>query len=84
MISVEEVERLITAGVPEATVRVLNEYNDGEHFQAEVASPAFVGLSRIGQHRMVYQALGDAMGGRIHALALKTYTPDSWPHAGQE
>ena len=84
MISIQEIEQLIAAGVPDASVRVINEYGDGEHFEAEVASPAFVGLSRIQQHRMVYQALGEAMGGRIHALALKTYPPDRWPHAGQE
>jgi len=80
MISVEEVTRLIKDGLPEAEAVVLNEYDDGEHFAAEVTSSAFDGLSLIKQHRLVYQALGDAMHSRIHALQLKTYPPNRWPH----
>ncbi len=81
MISKEEVKRMIEAGLPDARVIVHNEYDDGEHFAAEVAAPAFEGVSLIKQHRLVYQALGDAMHSRIHALQLKTYTPDKWPHS---
>ena len=47
---------------------------------AEVVSSAFVGVMRVQQHRLVYQALGDHMKQDIHALALKTYTPEQWPH----
>ena len=55
--------------------------NDGEHFSAEVTSSAFAGQRMVAQHRLVYGALGDHMHRDIHALALKTYTPDRWPHA---
>jgi acid stress-induced BolA-like protein IbaG/YrbA len=60
--------------------RALVEGDDGEHFQAEVTSSAFVGKSRVQQHQLVYAALGDHMKRDIHALQLKTFTPDAWPH----
>ena len=47
---------------------------DGHHFRAEVVSPAFAGLSRIQQHKLVYEVFGGELGGRIHALSLKTTT----------
>lgn len=49
-----------------------------DHFQAVVVSPVFASLSRVQQHQAVYRALGDLMAGPVHALALQTYTPDSW------
>jgi acid stress-induced BolA-like protein IbaG/YrbA len=69
----EQIRQLILAGVPDAEVRVWGD--DGVHFEAEVVSPAFAGLRPLQRHRMVYDALGDLMGGAIHALALKTLTP---------
>ena len=48
-----------------------------DHFEAIVVSPAFTGLSRVEQHRLVYGALQDDIGGAIHALALKTRVPDT-------
>ena len=72
MISVEELKRLIEDGIPGAHVEVTDEANDGEHFRAVVLSETFAGLGRLEQHQKVYAALGDAMQGRIHALALKT------------
>ena len=54
--------------------------NDGEHFSAEVVSSAFAGKMLVAQHRLVYGALGDHMHSDIHALALKTYTPEKWPY----
>jgi stress-induced morphogen len=59
---------------------VLDPGNDGAHFQAEVVSSAFVGKTRIAQHQLVYGALGDHMRSDIHALQLKTFTPQDWPH----
>ena len=47
----------------------------GDHFRAVVTAPAFQGLSRVQQHRLVYDVLGDEVGGAIHALALKTQQP---------
>ena len=71
-----EIKRLIESAIPGAVVRIHDE--DGEHFEAEVMSPSFAGQSLIKQHQAVYAALGSHMGGAIHALALKTYTPEQW------
>lgn len=65
---------LIEQGLPDAEVSVQGE--DGVHFEARVVSPSFAGKLPLARHRMVYATLGDLMGGAIHALALKTLTPD--------
>jgi stress-induced morphogen len=78
MFEASEIKRLIEAGLPGAVAVVVDEANDGEHFVAEVMSPSFSGLSLVKQHQAVYGALGTHMGGAIHALALKTYTPEQW------
>jgi acid stress-induced BolA-like protein IbaG/YrbA len=70
-----ELEALIKAGLPDAEVIVRGE---GDHFEAVVVSPEFAGRTRVQQHRLVYAALGDRMGGEIHALALRTLTPGAW------
>jgi stress-induced morphogen len=49
-----------------------------DHYQARIVSSAFAGKSLVSQHQLVYRALGAAMSGPIHALALKTYTPEEW------
>ncbi len=72
-----DIEKLIAEAMPEARVTVSGE--DGRHFEAVVVSDAFAGKTRLQQHRMVYRALGGRMESQeIHALALKTYTPDDW------
>ena len=50
---------------------------DGHHFNAVVSSPAFAGLSRIAQHRLVYDVFGPEVGGRIHALSIQTKTSET-------
>ena len=76
----DEIRRLIEAGMPGATVMVQGE--DGQHFDAMVVSPTFEGLSMIKQHQLVYSTLGNRMTtGEIHALGLKTYTPQQWAAA---
>lgn len=70
----DHIRRLIQAALPEAEVRVSGA--DGVHFEAEVVSATFAGLRPLHRHRMVYAALGDLMGGAIHALALRTLTPE--------
>ena len=73
----EIIKQLIEENLPAAEVQVQGD--DGVHFQALVVSELFVGKSRIQQHRMVYDALGARLENQeIHALALKTYTPDAW------
>lgn len=54
----------------------------GGHFRATVVSPRFEGLSRVARQRLVYQALAAEMQREIHALALRTLTPDEWRDGG--
>ena len=81
MFSCEEIERLVGAALPGATVTVREVAGDGEHFEAEVESEQFRGKRPVAQHQMVYRALGDAMHTKIHALALTTRTPDTGEEA---
>lgn len=74
------IRQLIEQGLPGARVEVRGD--DGVHFEAVVVSEAFAGKPPLARHRMVYATLGDRMGGEIHALALKTLTPDE--HARQQ
>jgi acid stress-induced BolA-like protein IbaG/YrbA len=65
----EELKSRIEAGIPGAQAEVTG---DGHHFQALVSAPGFAGLTRIAQHKMVYDVFGTEMGDRIHALSIKT------------
>ncbi len=67
-----EIEKLIKASLPDAHIEIIDLAGDNNHFSAHVISSAFKGKTRIQQHKMVYDALGDKMGGILHALALKT------------
>lgn len=80
MFSADRIQRILEETLPDCTAIVLDPANDGAHFQAEVTSSAFAGCSRVEQHQLVYGALGDHMRQDIHALQLKTYTPERWPH----
>ena len=71
-----EIERLIKASIPDATVTIRDLAGDGDHYAATVISPSFKGKSRVQQHQLVYQALRGEMGGKLHALALQTGTPE--------
>ncbi len=75
MPSAEELQQRIEAAIPGALVEVEDYTGGGDHFSATVTAPAFEGLSRIQQHRLVYEVFGDEVGGPIHALALKTRAP---------
>jgi stress-induced morphogen len=70
-----ELERLIKAKFPDATVDIRDLAGDGDHYAAHVVSSAFKGKTRVQQHQMVYEALGGRMGGTLHALALTTAVP---------
>ncbi len=73
--AVEDIERLIKARFPDATVEIQDLAGDGDHYAATVVSEAFRGKSRVEQHKMVYEALEGHMGGTLHALALRTAAP---------
>ena len=70
----EELKQRIEAGIPGARADVSG---DGHHFNAAVSAPAFQGLSRIAQHRLVYDVFGSEVGERIHALSIQTKASES-------
>lgn len=72
-----EIKQLIENGLTKCTAIV--EGDDGVHFTASVMTPDFVGKNRIQKQQMVYATLGDRIhNGTIHALSIKTFTPDEW------
>jgi len=71
-----DIEALIKAALPDATVKVEGLAGDGDHYAATVVSEEFRGLSRVRQHQLVYSALQGRMGGELHALALQTSAPE--------
>ena len=75
MPSAEDIKQRIEAAIPGARADVEDYTGGGDHFSATVTASAFDGLSRIQQHRLVYDVFGAEIGGAIHALALKTQTP---------
>jgi len=75
MPSAEDLRSRIEAALPGASAQVEDLTGGGDHFRAEVVSDRFDGLSRIEQHRLVYDVFGDEVGGAIHALSIKTSTP---------
>jgi stress-induced morphogen len=76
MPSATELEERITAALPGAHVRVEDLTGGGDHFRAEVVSDRFEGLTRIQQHKLIYDVFGDEVGGPIHALSIKTALPE--------
>ena len=70
----DTIRRMIEDGLPGARAQVQGD--DGVHFEATVVAEAFRGKLPLARHRMVYATLGELMGGAIHALALKTLTPE--------
>jgi stress-induced morphogen len=82
MIPIDELRGLLETGFPGDEIELENPQGDGEHYQALIVSERFKGLTLVEQHQLVYRALGDAMRGAVHALALKTYTPAQWAKAG--
>jgi stress-induced morphogen len=75
MPSADELQERIEQALPGAEVRVQDTTGGGDHFRAEVVSERFAGLSRIQQHKLIYDVFGDEVGGAIHALSIKTQTP---------
>ena len=74
----EQVRDYIAQGLPCEHLQV---EGDGQHFFATIVSDAFVGKRLIARHQLVYAALGERMREEIHALSMKTLTPDEWKTA---
>jgi acid stress-induced BolA-like protein IbaG/YrbA len=75
MVDPHSIEDSIRAGLDCTHVQVAG---DGAHFEAVIVSPAFAGLTRVRRHQLVYGALGDRMREEIHALSMKTLSPEEW------
>jgi len=75
----EQVRDYITSGLDCKHIQV---EGDGSHFEAIIVSPEFEGLNRIRRHQRVYAALGARMDSEIHALSMRTLTPDEYKAEG--
>ncbi len=75
MVTPESIHANIAQGM---ATEYLSVSGDGAHFEAVVVSAEFAGKNRVQRHQRVYQTLGDRMREEIHALSIKTYTPDEW------
>jgi acid stress-induced BolA-like protein IbaG/YrbA len=81
MIHRDDIKNLIETGLPGSQAMIVGD--DGSHFEGTVVCADFEGKSTLEQHRMVYGTLGDRMQtGEIHALALRTFTPEEWSSKG--
>ncbi len=78
MLDPDKIKAAIEQALPGSLVHVEDMTGSGDHFQAIVVSSEFEGKGLVDQHRLVYDALREVMAGDIHALALKTYTPEQW------
>jgi acid stress-induced BolA-like protein IbaG/YrbA len=81
LITAENIKQYIESSLPCDQVQV--EGDDGHHFHAVIVSAEFQGKSMIQQHQLVYKALGDRMKQEIHALSIKTFTPEQWSEQAQ-
>lgn len=75
MVTPEQVRSYIQESLPCDHVEVVG---DGHHFEAVIVSAEFRGKTRVQQHQAVYSALGDRMREEIHALSMRTLTPEDW------
>lgn len=81
MISPEQIQTIIQQRLANVEVKVVG---DGQHFEAIIISPDFADKTRVKQHQIVYGALQAELASEtIHALSLKTYTPETWQASGQ-
>jgi acid stress-induced BolA-like protein IbaG/YrbA len=79
MVTTDSIKQSISSGLACDHVEVIG---DGQHFQALIVSGEFAGKSRVQRHQLVYGALGDRMREEIHALSMRTLTPQEWRAGG--
>jgi len=70
-----DLESQLRAAFSDAEIEITDLAGDGDHYRARIISSAFVGLSRVRQHQLVYAALNGRVGAELHALALETAPP---------
>jgi acid stress-induced BolA-like protein IbaG/YrbA len=78
MVTPQNIQDWISAGLPCDYIKVTG---DGQHFEAVIVSPEFAGKLPVARHQRVFQTLGDRMKAEIHALSMRTLTPDEWKQA---
>ena len=71
-------EELIRSSIPGAEVRAVDLHGTGDHFEVTVVADVFEGKSLVSRHRLVYDAIGDAMRSQIHALMIRALSPDQY------
>lgn len=76
--TLDDIKQTIEAAVPDSTAYVLDPMNDGQHLQAFVISSTFNEMILVKQHQMVMKPLKEAFAQSVHALGLKTFTPEKW------
>ena len=79
MLTPEQLRTYIEQGLACVELRVSG---DGQHFEALIVSDAFTGKNRVQRHQLVYRALGDRMREEVHALSMRTMTPEEWKQTG--
>jgi acid stress-induced BolA-like protein IbaG/YrbA len=82
MITVKHIKDLVEQALPGALVQVEDATGAGDHFNVVVVTSQFDGKTLVEQHQLVYAPLRRDLGGNIHALALRTYTPEQWARQG--
>lgn len=73
-----EIERILREKIPQCEAMARDLTGTLDHFEVTVVSPAFNGLGMVQQHQLIYAALKEELKGAIHALSLKTFTPEAW------
>tara|TARA_B100001063_G_C16421096_1_gene384214 strand:+ start:147 stop:377 length:231 start_codon:yes stop_codon:yes gene_type:complete len=71
-LSVEEIKKLITSSIPDATIEIKDLMGDNNHYSAKITSKIFNGKSKVDQHKLVYKSLKGKMGNELHALSITT------------
>ena len=71
-LSIEEIKKLITSSIPDATIEIKDLVGDNNHYSAKITSKIFNGKSKIEQHKLVYKSLQGKMGNELHALSIIT------------
>jgi acid stress-induced BolA-like protein IbaG/YrbA len=80
MLTAQQIEQYIIESLACDYIQVNGD--DGQHFEAVIVSQQFAGKNMVQQHQLVYKALGERMGGEIHALSMRTFTPEAWAASG--
>lgn len=68
----QQIEDIIRSALPDAEITIHDLAGDGDHYACDIVSAAFKGLTRVQQHKLVYDAFGGRMGTELHALSVKT------------